>query len=48
MVLMLEVKSADGGTRQVRLRLRVETPIEVAYLENGGILPFVLQKLLHA
>jgi aconitate hydratase len=42
----LVIRRADGSTRQVELTLRIDTPIEVDYFENGGILPFVLRQLL--
>jgi aconitate hydratase len=30
-----------------KLRLRVDTPVEVEYLRHGGILPYVLRGLLN-
>jgi aconitate hydratase len=44
--LVLQVQRRDGSRREVRLRLRVETPIEIDYLRHGGILPYVLRDLL--
>lgn len=36
-----------GGERvSVPLTVRIDTPIEVAYYEAGGILPYVLEQLL--
>jgi aconitate hydratase len=32
--------------REVPVRLRIDTPIEVEYYESGGILPFVLRELI--
>ncbi|MET0335930.1 MAG: aconitate hydratase AcnA, partial [Rhizobacter sp.] len=35
-----------NGKRDVRVTLRIDTPIEVDYYKHGGILPFVLRQLL--
>lgn len=37
----------DGLRRQFRALVRVDTPKEVAYYRHGGILQYVLRKLLH-
>ncbi|HEY5762715.1 MAG TPA: aconitate hydratase, partial [Rhodocyclaceae bacterium] len=42
----LVITRADGSSKRVTLILRIDTPIEVAYLRHGGILPFVLRQLL--
>ena len=42
----LVITRADGSRQQVTVILRVDTPIEVDYYRNGGILPFVLRQLL--
>ena len=44
----LVVHRADGTSQQVPLLLRIDTPIEVDYYNNGGILPYVLRQLLSA
>jgi aconitate hydratase len=44
----LIVRRADGTTQEVKLTLRIDTPIEVDYYRHGGILPFVLRQLLAA
>jgi aconitate hydratase len=46
MDVVLVVRRRDGSTREVPLLLRVDTPIEVDYCGNGGILPFVLRGIL--
>jgi len=38
----------DGSRIETMLLLRIDTPIEVDYYNNGGILPFVLRQLLAA
>ena len=42
----LVITSADGRRREVEVKLRIDTPIEVDYYRHGGILPFVLRQLL--
>ncbi|MFZ1179940.1 MAG: aconitate hydratase AcnA [Herbaspirillum sp.] len=44
--LVIHRKNAE--TREVKLLLRIDTPIEVEYYRHGGILPFVLRQLLAA
>jgi aconitate hydratase len=44
--LVLSIQRRDGSRCNVKLRLRVETPIELDYLRHGGILPYVLRGLL--
>ena len=42
----LVVTRADGSKKETTLTLRIDTPIEVDYFRNGGILPYVLRQLL--
>ena len=42
----LVITRADGSKKETRLTLRIDTPIEVDYFRNGGILPYVLRQLL--
>jgi len=42
----LVVNRANGETDEVKLLLRIDTPIEVDYYQHGGILPYVLRQLL--
>ena len=44
--LTLEIKRANGETRPVPVKLRIDTPIEIDYYRHGGILPFVLRELV--
>ena len=44
----LVITRADGSRHEVVVTLRVDTPIEVDYYRNGGILPYVLRQLLAA
>jgi aconitate hydratase len=36
----------DGSRREIPVRLRIDTPIEVDYYRHGGILPYVLRQLM--
>lgn len=42
----LDIKRRDGRKDSVPLVVRIDTPIEVAYVSAGGILPYVLEQLL--
>ncbi|MER3430603.1 MAG: aconitate hydratase [Blastocatellia bacterium] len=36
----------NGKTDEARVKLRIDTPIEIEYYKNGGILPYVLRQLV--
>jgi aconitate hydratase len=44
--LTMVIHRADGRIEAVPLTLRIDTPIEVEYYQHGGILPYVLRRLL--
>jgi aconitate hydratase len=44
--LTLVVTRADGSTRELKVRSRIDTAIEVDYYRHGGILPYVLRELI--
>ncbi|MFC3109420.1 aconitate hydratase AcnA [Undibacterium arcticum] len=44
----LVIHRSNGQSQEVKLKLRIDTPIEVDYYKHGGILPFVLRQLLAA
>ncbi len=44
----LLIRRPGQADQKVKLRLRIDTPIEVDYYRHGGILPFVLRDLLAA
>ncbi len=46
--LMLVIKRKDGTSRQVKVKSRIDTAIEVDYYKHGGILPYVLRELMSA
>jgi aconitate hydratase len=41
----LRIHRSSGTTDEVPVTVRIDTPIEVDYYDNGGILPFVLGQL---
>jgi len=42
----LTVKRNNGENLEISLILRIDTPIEIEYYKNGGILPYVLRQLV--
>ncbi len=42
----LKIVRADGTELSAPLTLRIDTPVEVEYYKHGGILPYVLKKIL--
>ncbi len=46
MDVTLVIKRKDGSRQEVKVLLRIDTPIEVDYYLHGGILPYVLRELI--
>jgi aconitate hydratase len=46
--LTLVIHRQGGAAQRVPVCLRIDTPIEVDYFRNGGILPFVLRQIVAA
>ncbi len=44
--LTLEARSGAGKPLSIPVRLRVESPVEIEYWRSGGLLPYVLDRLL--
>jgi aconitate hydratase len=44
--LTVRAKAADGTAKEFSCRARIDTPVELEYYRNGGILQTVLRKLL--
>jgi aconitate hydratase len=44
--LALRITRAGGKTEEAPVICRIDTPIEIDYYQNGGILPFVLRQLV--
>ena len=43
--LTVRATAADGAVREFRAKVRIDTPVELDYYRNGGILQTVLRKL---
>ena len=41
-----EIKYADGSSKKIKLLCRIDTVNEIEYYKNGGILQYVLRKML--
>ena len=46
--LTMKATAADGTVKEFVVRVRIDTPQELLYYKNGGILQFVLRQLLQA
>ncbi|MFN9741258.1 MAG: aconitate hydratase AcnA [Acidobacteriota bacterium] len=46
MDVTLVINRANGGSEQIPVTLRIDTPIEIDYYQHGGILPYVLRQLI--
>ena len=44
--VQVEVTDAEGNTRTITMTCRIDTPVEVDYYRNGGILQTVLRNFL--
>ncbi|HZC18371.1 MAG TPA: hypothetical protein VE225_01545, partial [Rubrobacteraceae bacterium] len=44
--LTVRATGDDGQTKEFKAKARVDSPVEVEYLRNGGILQTVLRQLL--
>jgi len=44
----ITIRSADGGTRDISVRVRIDTADELEYYRHGGILPYVVRQLAAA
>ena len=45
-ILMVKVKKKDGTTFGFEVKVRLDTPVDLKYYLNGGILPYVLREQL--
>ena len=44
--LDLKITRKDGSSELVKVRCRIDTPIEIDYYQHGGILPYVLRQII--
>jgi aconitate hydratase len=44
--LQLVIRKPDGSEKQIAVKSRIDTAIEVDYYKHGGILPYVLRELI--
>jgi aconitate hydratase len=44
-LLKVKATSADGTTKEFNAKVRIDTPQEILYYENSGILQYVLRQL---
>ncbi len=42
------IERSNGDKEEIELKVRVDTAIEVEYIRNGGILPYVLRDIIKA
>ena len=40
-----KITMADGSIKDILLKCRIDTAIEIEYVEHGGVLPYVLRNL---
>ena len=43
-----EITMADGSVKEITLKCRIDTGVEIDYIENGGVLHYVLRNLAKA
>jgi aconitate hydratase len=44
--ITLSISYSNGTKKEIKVRSRIDTAIEVDYYKHGGILPFVLRELM--
>jgi aconitate hydratase len=42
------ITMADGSSKEITLKCRIDTAIEIEYIEHGGVLHYVLRNLAKA
>jgi len=47
-VVACQITMADGSTKDIQLKCRIDTAIEIEYIEHGGVLHYVLRNLAKA
>ena len=44
-IVKMQARRDDGSEQEFWVKVRIDTQVELAYFQNGGILPFVLRQL---
>ena len=44
--LTVSIRRSDSSVKEIKVKSRIDTPIEVDYYKHGGILPYVLRELI--
>ena len=44
--LTVLISYPNGTKKEIKVKSRIDTPIEVDYFKHGGILPYVLRELI--
>ncbi|MFW2542353.1 aconitate hydratase AcnA [Primorskyibacter sp. 2E107] len=47
-VVTCTITMADGSTKEIQIKCRIDTAIEIEYIEHGGVLHYVLRNLAKA
>ena len=47
-VVKAHITMADGSTKTIDIKCRIDTAIEIEYIEHGGVLHYVLKNLAKA
>ncbi len=45
-MVTVRATAADGSVKEFQCKARIDTPVELDYYKNGGILPYVLRQLV--
>ncbi len=45
--IIVKVKDSDGNTKEFKTVCRLDTPVEVEYYQNGGILQTVIRQMIN-
>ncbi|NSX55465.1 aconitate hydratase AcnA [Parasulfitobacter algicola] len=48
MTVPATITFGDGSTKEIELKCRIDTEVEIEYIENGGVLHYVLRNLAKA
>ena len=47
-IVKAEITRPDGSVETIDLKCRIDTEVEIEYVENGGVLHYVLRNLAKA